>query len=337
MPMIKKRTVFVLGAGAHVPYGFSTGEGLLVRARSLGIEQMVEATEGQVPRQDLVPLRQALTDNFLPSIDALLEHRQSLRRPGKMLMLSLLVDEERQALGNQWKADEDWMSLVFQYMAEDAASLEQFSKNPVTFITFNYDRLLEYRLIRGLVARYDVPAEEAWAAISNFGFFHMYGSLGQLPEQIARSTRPLSITAVGIPFAAPQTSDTTFRGLALQDAENVIQIVHDKGNTSAVSQAHQELHTTATQQIFFFGFAFGKVNIDRLQTTQIPPSVPIYCTTYKMTSAEVTDCVTPAFPNHSYWSPNGNLVQSKILNATTVTKADKTIKEFLRERVAVFR
>lgn len=335
--MIRKNTVFVLGAGAHVPYGFSTGEGLLVRARSLSIEQMEEATEGQAHRRDLIPLRQALTDNFLPSIDALLERRQSLRRPGKMLMLSLLVDEERNALGNQWKADEDWMPLVFQYMAEDAASLEQFSKNPVTFITFNYDRFLEYRLIRGLVARYDVPAEEAWAAISKFGFFHVYGSLGQLPEQIPRSKGQLPITAAGIPFAAPQTSDTTFRGLALQDAERVIQIVHDSGSASAVSQACQALHSTATQQIFFFGFAFGKVNVDRLQTRQIPPSVPIYCTTYKMTSAEVLDCVTPAFPNHSYWNPNGHFVQSKTLSAASVTKADKTIKEFLRERIAVFR
>lgn len=335
--MIKRNTVFVLGAGAHVPYGFSTGERLLVRARSLSIEQMEEATEGLVPRRDLIPLRQALTDNFLPSIDALLEHRESLRRAGKMLMLSLLVDEERFALAYEWKAEEDWMSVVFQYMCEDAASLEEFSNNPVTFITFNYDRLLEYRLIRGLVARYDVPAEEAWAAISRFGFIHIYGSLGQLPEQIPGATGHSSVPGGGIPFGALNTSDTNFRGLALHGAERQIQIVHDSGSNSALSQACPVLHSADAQQIFFFGFAFGRVNVNRLQTRQIPASVPIYCTTYKMTSAEVRDCVTPAFPRHSYWNPNGQLVFSKTPGASAVTKADETIKEFLRKRVGVFR
>jgi hypothetical protein len=326
--MIKKKTVFVLGAGAHVPYGFSTGEGLLVRARSLGIEQMSEATEGQLHKQELIPLRQALTDNFLPSIDALLEHRQDLRRAGKKLMLSLLLDEEARALRSEWTADEDWMSVVFQYMAENAASLPQFSENAVTFITFNYDRFLEYRLIRGLVARYNVAADEAWKVISKFGFFHMYGSLGHLPEQVSTNTN-------GIPFGAPETEDTTYRGLALQRAENVIQIVHDTADNSAV--ALQEIHSAATQQICFFGFAFGKVNVDRLQTKQILPSVPIYCTTYGMTAAEVTDFVNPAFPNHGYWSPNGTYVNPKAPNGASVTKADETIKEFLRQRISVFR
>lgn len=328
--VIKKKTAFVFGAGAHVPYRFSTGEGLLVKARGMTVEEMHEATEGQLHRMELQPLKQALTDNLLPSIDAMLEHRHDVRRSGKKLMLSLLLGEEAEALKLQWKADEDWMSLIFQYMAEDAASLEQFSKNPVTFITFNYDRTLEYRLIRGLVARYGASEHQAWQAISNFGFIHVYGSLGSLPEQ-------LSPGYVGIPFGAPETEDTTFRGLALQNAETAIQIVHDAASSSAISQAHAVLHTTATQQIFFLGFAFGKVNVDRLQTIQIPPSTAIYCTTYGMTSAEIADCVTPAFPHHGYWTDSGSIVNPKAPNGAFVTKADMTIKQFLRLRIQVFR
>ena len=90
--MIKKRTVFVLGAGANVPYGFSTGEGLLVKARELTVDSMAEKTSGQLQRRQLIPLANALTDNFLPSIDALLERREDLRPAGKKLMLSLLLD-----------------------------------------------------------------------------------------------------------------------------------------------------------------------------------------------------------------------------------------------------
>ena len=50
--MIKRRTVFVLGAGSSAPYGFSTGAKLLQSARKMSVEQMSEATEGCFqPRQ----------------------------------------------------------------------------------------------------------------------------------------------------------------------------------------------------------------------------------------------------------------------------------------------
>jgi hypothetical protein len=327
--LISKKTVFVIGTGAHVPYGFSTGEGLLVRARNLNVDQMHKAVQEQIGKTELAALAQTLKDNFLSSIDALLEHRQPLRQAGKKLILSMLLDEEERALNNRWAADEDWMSLIFQYMAEGAASPDQFATNPVTFITFNYDRFLEYRLVRGMVARYDVSAREAWEVISKFGFFHIYGSLGPLPEQ----TAPTDMR--GIPFGALDTEEVTYRGLALQQAEHAIQIVHDAG--SNVGEALERLHTGSNQQIFLFGFAFGKVNVDRLQTKQIPASIPVFCTTYNMTSAEVADCVTPAFPNHGFWSPNGSLISGNMPNAAIVTKADMTIKNFLRERISVFR
>jgi hypothetical protein len=317
--VIKKRTVFVLGAGAHVPYRFSTGEGLLMKARDLSIDQMMKLTDGQLRPSELKPIKDALTDNFLPSIDALLERRTDLRRAGKKLMMSLLLGEEAAYSSQKWLPDEDWMSLVFKEMADSAETVEQFGENPVSFITFNYDRLLEYRLIRGLAVRYNVPTSQVWSAIKGFRFIHVYGSLGCLPEQAATSSN-----GSPIPFGAPESSDVSFKGLALGRAESLLSIVHDVQGDQQFADAHQLLHTSQTQQICFFGFAFGKENVDRLRTRQIPTTTSICCTTYKMTSAEVVDSVYPSLPNHP---PQGlNLIHE-----------DATIREFLRKRIWVFR
>jgi hypothetical protein len=315
--MIKKKTVFVLGAGAHVPYRFSTGEGLLVKARELGIADMAILTERSLHPVQFRPLKDALTDNFLPSIDALLERREDLRSTGKKLMMALLFNEEADSLDQKWLPGEDWMSLVFKEMADGADTVEKFGENPVSFITFNYDRLLEQRLIRGLVARYNVPASRVWNAIKGFQFIHVYGSLGCLPETMGPEN-------AAIPFAAPESDSVTYRGLALGRAENLIRIVHDIHGDQQFAGARQLLHSADTRQIFFFGFAFARENVDRLQTRQIPAGTPVYCTTYKMTSAEFADSVIPAFPNH----PSHGM---------GLITGDMTIKDFLRNRVNVFR
>jgi hypothetical protein len=133
--VINKKTIFILGAGANVPYRFSTGERLLEKARGLTIDEMVNLTDNQLRPNELRPLGAALADNFLPSIDALLERREDLRRAGKKLMVALLLAEEAAALQTTWSAAEDWMSLVFARMAESADTAEAFGHNPVSFIT----------------------------------------------------------------------------------------------------------------------------------------------------------------------------------------------------------
>src|ERR1700722_15970966 len=112
--MISKNTVFILGAGANVPYGFSSGAKLLEKARALSIDEIFAKIDNQLVRSQVMPLKEALTDNLLSSIDAMLEHRQDLWPAGKKLMASLLYEEE--AATQIAEYDEDWMSLIFEYM-----------------------------------------------------------------------------------------------------------------------------------------------------------------------------------------------------------------------------
>src|SRR5271166_6984854 len=95
--MISKRTVFLLGAGANVPYGFSTGGQLLDKIRGVDVRALMGKAGQQVTQAQCREFDHAIADNMLSSIDALLEHRQDLWAVGKRVMATKLYQEEAQA------------------------------------------------------------------------------------------------------------------------------------------------------------------------------------------------------------------------------------------------
>jgi hypothetical protein len=316
--MIKKRTVFILGAGANVPYGFSTGGGLVDKVRGKDPRVLMGNVGQQITQRQSEVFRQAVDDNLLPSIDAMLEHRPDLAQVGKRVMATLLYTEEAAAAPR--KFDEDWMSLIFSNMARDAPTVDHFGENPTSFVTFNYDRYLEHRFIRGLVARYRADGREAWQKIKHM-FMHVYGTLGILPEQGgygAANTQPINLGARDEPGVYTL-------GLALPVIERTILTVHDVADSRATfGEAVQRVQSA--EQVFFLGFGFGEENVQRLQTHRIPNSAAIYCTTYDMTHAEINALVVPAFPGRP----------PPVMRVNGLTGSE-SIKRFLREFVQTIR
>jgi hypothetical protein len=305
--VLKKRTVFVLGAGANVPYGFSTGGKLLDLARASDPRQLMGNAGESITRGDSQKFKEALEDCMLPSIDALLEHRKDLWSVGKRVIATLLYQEEAKA--RPGPNEEDWMALIFERLARNAATLEDFCSNPVSFVTFNYDRYLEHRFIRALAVQYQVAPEEAWRRLLAFGFIHLHGSLGLLPAQVTGSDLP-------IPLGAPETDVLYTLGLALPQAENAIRIVADGDR---IPQAFEEAQTRfqRAEQVAFLGFAFGEKNVERLGTARIPSNVAVACSAYGMTNAEINDAIGPAFP--------GRDIRNQI--------APLSVRQFLREKL----
>jgi len=316
--MINKRTVFLLGAGANVPYGFSTGGELLHKLRGVDPQELMGNAGRQITEAEAAAFRAAVLDNMLPSIDPMLEHRADLVRVGKRAMATLLYKDEANAGPRSF--DEDWMAFIFERMANDAPSMSAFAQNAVSFVTFNYDRYLEHRFIRGLVARYRVTGREAWDAVKQM-FVHLYGSLGRLPDQAPQGLNDGTI----VPLGAAESPGVYTLGVALPIAENAIRIVHDAAPLPPEFDEAMRRFQTA-EQVLFLGFGFGRQNVERLRTGQIPASALVACTTFNMTPAEVTDMVIPAFPNH----PLSDLRRAG-------TTGVSSIRLFLRERISWLR
>ena len=315
--MLSKQTVFVLGAGASVPYGFSTGATLVQKARGLSVDEMHGKVSNQHGRHQMQLIRNALQGNITSSIDAMFEHRKDLWLPLKKLMASLLYEEEVNAEDQYPPIDDDWLALITDYMAEGAPTIEAFAKNPVSFISFNYDRLLEFRLARGLALHYGKEDERAvWPALHALKIVHVHGSLGLLPDQVASTGRQL------VPFGAKESADTNWLGIALQQVAQSIKLVHEACNDDAPFAEAQQLLMQA-QQVFFFGFSFARRNVVHLRTELIPANSAVYCTTYGLTDAEVRDRLTQTFPQHG--------------GTQRVQLGNLAIRKFLRNHVQIFR
>lgn len=268
-----------------MPYGLPSGANLLTQARALcqndpdtkPLSEFGPVTEST--RSDFLKLRNALNDTLDVSLDAVLEHRADIMRLGKVLMAHLLLKAEREALKHTRDTSHDWMPLLFKEMTRAAPTLDQFVKNSVAFVTFNYDRLLEYKLMRGMAEKYGRPLPVCADALKQIPIVHVHGYLGDLPE-----FQPEYDVPFGGVNGAVGTAANTFRLRCTSIASEKIIVIHEghadtpefKRAVSVLREAHQ---------IVFLGFGYNETNLLRLNP-RAWPSTEVFGTAYGTTESE---------------------------------------------------
>jgi hypothetical protein len=147
--VITKPTVLVLGAGASKPFGFPAGRELLeiivkaILSPPFGSFEIRAGVGGRLlgcgfREQDLKDFAIRLQSSQRNSVDAFLEHQPEFVEMGKAAIVSALVPYEQV---NQPLMIGDWYRYLFNEMN---TSFEDFDKNKLSVITYNYDRSLEY-------------------------------------------------------------------------------------------------------------------------------------------------------------------------------------------------
>src|SRR5690349_21098337 len=110
--MSEKQIVFVLGAGASIPYGYPSGPQLLQYI--LGIQKI----DGLLEHLQQLGFGAGLIEHFQteleesqwPSIDAFLEHRNELREVGKAAIAGIIL--QRESLGTFRPGIDHWYPLL---------------------------------------------------------------------------------------------------------------------------------------------------------------------------------------------------------------------------------
>lgn len=153
--MIQKPTAFILGAGTSAPYRFPAGEQFFRDARSLDLDNLKSKVFAR-SQADVLALHNSLKQSRDWSLDTLLELRPDIAPIGKRLIASMILELEFHSKSPQREPlpKEDWFTRFFGELASGTKCLEDFAKNPEVLITYNYDRLLEYHLVRALAAHY---------------------------------------------------------------------------------------------------------------------------------------------------------------------------------------
>ena len=311
--MIRRRTVFVLGAGASIPYGFPSGEDLLQEARRLSPKEIHEhlCIESTDPIQ---PLYDALVRTHDASLDSILDLRTDLRDAGKRLIASLLLQREFNSTKHYPNRSDDWITLLFGELTAGTRSLDEFVENQVVFVTFNYDRLLEHRILGALMCHYDPNERACVDAMQKIKIIHLHGQLARLPG----FDDPNHV----IPFGPSP-------GLRQEFCENInraihrILVVHEaQPQTIEFRLARSELN--AAEKIVFLGFGYGETNLRRLEIESWSKSASIFGTAYGLTEKQIYYDVQQRF---------------RLANNRTILlgQVDHGTREFFENNLEIFR
>ena len=178
--MITTRTCLVLGAGASAPFGYPVGAALTESIKSeLNPSQPSrlknDLMSAGFSSERLMLFRDALRYSQRLSIDAFLEDwKEDFMDVGTAAIAASLIRwEDPDVVIDQ----PNWYRRLFHEMTDG----DDFSKNLLRIVTFNYDRSLEFFFYWALQGRYRISGEEAAKWFAKFPIVHMYGNLGSLP------------------------------------------------------------------------------------------------------------------------------------------------------------
>jgi len=263
--MITKNTVFVLGAGASSDFGFPLGlklrEEIIQRfnkPNKLEVEYIAQALCGSFPHEfkDYIPpitqFANKLYHDADYSIDVFLERFQkTYLKIGKLAIAQILAKSENH---DKLYGSDNWYRILYQRMKKDA-SIDTFSQNKISFVTFNYDRSLEHFLYTSLM-NFDenIRKEHVLAILNKIPIVHLYGQLDYLDWQDSEGrVYGNSITVAQL---------RRYRENICIIFENMTKEINDN------FQKAIELLKQA-ERIFILGFGFHPINMDRLKLNEI--------------------------------------------------------------------
>lgn len=322
--------VFVIGAGASRPYGFPTGAHLLQSLRgeqlyyaqpdtedilaSLGFTRAkLRFQTGEEASRDwhcsdhgalcakwsrLVRGSVILTiDQFLKNIE---DHKA--REFGKRLMARQILKAEEHACKEPKasKSESLFGSMhAIDWIQEFLTRVDLFENwkeylSTSVFLTFNYDRVLEFFLERYLVVDKNWQPQEARRFIEEeMSIHHMNGHIGSLDQvpfgNLAGKSPEYDPLFDPKPTSMPQidwTSVSNRMRTVWEDPEH-----HPD---AAEIQKSAKLATSEAERVFVIGTSFIPENFEAigLDATRPSPSknwdnTGLYCTTFQMSEAQV--------------------------------------------------
>lgn len=268
--MIEKRTVFILGAGASCPYGFPTGRGLrakiigefvsayeslLDERKKLGIDGI---NEGYPSSQDTKSFVTRFDESSTESIDLFLSRHPQFERIGKIAIALTILNMEHSSRFRERMRNpsEDWYFHLFNSLTRELAGRDgyrSFARSNVAFVTFNYDRSLEYFLFNSLLHAFEgadpVKVEEQ---ILRIPIIHVYGQVAPLQWHDPNGQNVLKYG---------KCMDS-FRAINWLNVINCLYVVREERRNPNLEQARDEIEEA--DRVFFLGFGYGNENLKTL-------------------------------------------------------------------------
>lgn len=242
----KNTVVFVLGAGASMPYDYPSGEGLVNSIKTMDEGQIYEFVV-ESPQYTTDHVKQFVNDLYqagINSIDRFLQRRVEYSNVGRTMIAYHLMEFEKPGTLHTPRKDRWYPYLYNEILLAD--SPDEFVQNRVSFITYNYDRSLETYFFQALKAGFGLTDQKAAEYVLRIPIIHVHGSFGQLPGMGPEVRRYAS----------------NFDGI--QKAVSQLRIISDDIESSGILDECKMCLEVASH-VVFLGFGYDNVNVSRLQ------------------------------------------------------------------------
>ena len=277
--MIRRSTILVLGAGASAPFGYPTGQKLLMGIcsdlrdpahSSLGLQLRALGYEDK----EMENFGSELACSEVFSVDAFLECRPEYKKIGKLAMTIELVSYEIYAKlfprieGNE---SPSWYQHLLNKMVD--TKLDDFVNNDLGIITFNYDRSLEFYWFEALKNRFGSKHETRIKEIlAQMRIVHVYGRLGGVPWENGEISE----------YAPNARSPQKIKELSEQ-----IIVMSEQEKTSDLFVKAQNWLKGGTY-IYFLGFGYHLMNLERLELNRLKDR-KLYGSSYGLKKSELDE------------------------------------------------
>ena len=247
--MIEKKTVLILGAGASKPYGFPLGfelrDSVIRRNKDWWMYEHLLNTE--FSKEQYAEFTADLAHSGFPSVDAFLEENDKWLDVGKAAIALDLLGTEQTSQTRMFpphQPRDHWYETLWAHLR--ASSWDLFKRNPLSIITFNYDRSLEHYLVTVLCKAYKIGAATAARGLAKLPLLHVHGGLGHYLANDKQADFGRSV------------DQTRYKA-----AKQGIRIVHeDAGSTKEFIAARR--HIAQAERILFVGFGYHPSNMTKL-------------------------------------------------------------------------
>lgn len=279
-----KCTLFILGAGASVDFGFPTGNILREELRRMYPDMHIKSLSESVTRgkeivhsdyrsfkaggtksisssilqtlEAVYALEPELSDFYdkfnnspVYSIDEWLVNWPKLREVGCLILAYHILKAEA---NSKVFRTETWAQYL---MGLCGNTKEQFEETEFLVMTFNYDRSFEHFLYLTLLNKYAYDPQKAKKIVKDKVIHHIHGKLGALEWEEASEAEVIKYGEYRVPFDQ------------LRAAANRIKVVHETDHSDDLSQRARALIDWA-DNVVFLGFAYYRENLKKLKISE---------------------------------------------------------------------
>lgn len=257
--MISTETVFILGAGSNFLYKFPLASDLrknICKDFPISFIELIEKSD-ITNKGQLIEEAKDFADKFfkssIESIDAFLFFNPHLSDVGKIAITFYILNAEKISMFREdcINPSKDWYTMLFNKMIEglDPVDWNIFGENKVTFITFNYDRSLEFFLYESLMNSFtSADRLDLINELKKIPVYHVYGKPAYLPWE--DGVQKLSYRSN---FGIHEVTDFSVNLKLINERYD------DKDYLKKIM-----VEISKAKEIYFLGFAYRKENLDIL-------------------------------------------------------------------------